>query len=89
MHIMSKKRIKLRRDADTEKVQNPSVVLTADGEMHTHEEAQVFVHDLNLFVTVLLLGKLCEDHGYSYHLLQNDYSFDALQTYCFGINIKL
>ena len=24
-----------------------------------------------------------------YHLHQNDYSFDALQTYCFGINIKL
>ena len=24
-----------------------------------------------------------------YHLGQNDYSFDALQTYCFGINIKL
>ena len=53
----------------------PIVVLTANGEVHTHEEAQVFVHDLNLFVTVqlleevpavLLLGKLCEDHGYSY-----------------------
>ena len=37
--------------------------------------AQVFVHDLNLFVTVqfleetpavLSLGKLCEDHGYFY-----------------------
>ena len=25
----------------------------------------------------------------NYHLGQNDYSFDALQTYCFGINIKL
>ena len=24
-----------------------------------------------------------------YHLGQNDYSFDALQAYCFGINIKL
>ena len=24
-----------------------------------------------------------------YHLLQNGYSFDALQAYCFGINIKL
>ena len=37
--------------------------------------AQVFVHDLNQFVTVQLLeetpavlslGKLCKDHGYSY-----------------------
>ena len=51
-----------------------TVVLTANGDVHTHEE-QVFVHDLNLFVTVQLLektlavlslGKLCEDHGYSY-----------------------
>ena len=24
-----------------------------------------------------------------YHLGQNNYSFDALQAYCFGINIKL
>ena len=24
-----------------------------------------------------------------YHLTENDYSFDALQAYCFGINIKL
>ena len=24
-----------------------------------------------------------------YHLAKNDYSFDALQTNCFGINIKL
>ena len=24
-----------------------------------------------------------------YHLLQNDYSFDALQAYCFRITIKL
>ena len=52
-----------------------TVVLTANGEEQTHEEAHVFVHDLNLFVTlqlldetpaVLSLGKLCEDHGYSY-----------------------
>ena len=51
------------------------MVFTANGEVHTHEEAQVFVHDLNLFVTVQLLeetpavpspGKLCENHGCSY-----------------------
>ena len=57
------------------KIQEPTVVLTATGEVHTNDEAQVYVHDLNLFVTVqipeetlavLWLGKLCEDHGYSY-----------------------
>ena len=54
---------------------NPVVVLTAHGEVHTHEEAQEFVHDLNQFVTVQLLeetlvvlslGKLCKHHGNSY-----------------------
>ena len=28
-------------------------------------------------------------HHKKYHLLQNNYSFDALQAYCFGINLKL
>ena len=50
-------------------------MLTANGEVHTIEEAQLYVQDLNLFVTVPLLeetiaapslGKLCEDHGNSY-----------------------
>ena len=36
-------------------VQNPSTVVTADGEEQTKEEAQVYVHDLDLFVTVQLL----------------------------------
>ena len=58
-----------------ERFRTPTVVLIANGEVHTHEEAQVFVHDLNQFVTVQLLeetpavlslGKLCKDHGYSY-----------------------
>ena len=49
-------------------------MLTVNGEVQHHEEAQVFVHDLNLSVTVQLLeetpavqslGKLCKDHGYS------------------------
>ena len=39
------------------KSRTPSVVLTASGEMQTHEEAQMFVHDLNLFVTVQLLDE--------------------------------
>ena len=50
----------------------PTLVLTANGEVHTHKEAKVFVH---LFVTVQLLeetpavhslGKLCKDHECSY-----------------------
>ena len=55
---------------------NPTTVITVNGEVQTNEEATVYVHDLELFVmavhvledmpVVLSLGKLCEDHGYSY-----------------------
>ena len=50
------------------------MVLTANEEVQTNEEAQENVRDLNLFVTVqileetpavLSLGKLCEEHGYT------------------------
>ena len=56
--------------------QSTTTVMTADGEVQTREEATVYVKELDLFVTVMLLeetpavlslGKLCEDHGYSYH----------------------
>ena len=57
----------------------PKTVVTANGELQlqTNEEAQVYGHDLDLFVTVQLLddtpavlslGKLCEENGYSYEL---------------------
>ena len=50
--------------------------MTANGEVRTREEATVYVKELDLFLTVMLLGetpavaslgKLCEDHGYTYH----------------------
>ena len=53
----------------------PTTVVTANGEVQTNEEAQVHVHDFELFVTVQLLddtlavlshGELCEEHGYTY-----------------------
>ena len=28
-------------------------------------------------------------YRWNYHLAKNNYSFDALQVYCFGINLKL
>ena len=55
---------------------NPTTVMTANGEVQTKEEATVHVKELDLFVTVMLLeetpavlslGKLCEDHGNTYH----------------------
>ena len=35
---------------------NPTVMLTASGEVHTNEEAQIFVHNLDLFVIVAVTG---------------------------------
>ena len=67
---------------------SPTIVITANGEVQTHEEAIVYVKELDIFLTmkvlentpaVLSLGKLCDEHGYSYewingqkpHLIEN------------------
>ena len=75
MHMLSKKGFELRGIGHFARVQEPHCgAYTQWGSAHK-EEAQVYVHDLDLFVTVQLLeetpavlslGKLCEDHGYSY-----------------------
>ena len=52
----------------------PTIVITANGEVQTHEEAIVHVKELDIFLTmkvldntpaVLSLGKLCDENGYS------------------------
>ena len=55
MHTMSKKELVSEEMDTVERSRTPAVVLTSNGEVHSHDEAQVFVHDLNLFVTVQLL----------------------------------
>ena len=57
LHMMSKKDLSSEEMGTVKRSRNPTVVLTANGEVHTHEEAQVFVHDLNLFVTVQFLER--------------------------------
>ena len=69
------KRMNVREMDTVKKVRSRTVVLTANGKVHTREELQVFVHYLNLFVTlqqlleetpaVLSIGKIGEDHGYT------------------------
>ena len=55
---------------------SPKIVITANGEVQTHEEAIVYVKELDMFLTmkvlentpaVLSLGKLCDENGYSYY----------------------
>ena len=54
---------------------SPTIVITANGEVQTQEEAIVYVKELCIFLTmkvldntpaVLSLGKLCDENGYSY-----------------------
>ena len=74
MHLLSKKDLSSDELDTLRRSRNSATVVTANGEVQANEEAQVYVHDLGLFVTVQLLeetlavlslGKLCEDHGYS------------------------
>ena len=88
MHMISKKNL---NSADLETVttsRSPMTVVTANSEVQTNEEATVFVRELDIVLTmklledtpaVLSLGKLSNEHGYSYewingqkpHLIKN------------------
>ena len=76
MHMLSRKDLNSAELETVKVAKSPTTVVTANGEVQTKEEATVYVKVLALFVTVMLLedtpavlslGKLCEDHGYSYH----------------------
>ena len=75
MHMVSKTDLDSAELETMKTSRNPTTVMTANGEVQTKEEATVYVKELDLFVTVTLLeetpavlslGKLCEDHGYTY-----------------------
>ena len=51
MHMLSKKDLSSAELDTLGKSRNPTTVITADGEVHTSEEAQLHVDDLELFVT--------------------------------------
>ena len=74
MHMLSRKDLHSAELDILQASRNPATVGTAIGEVQTNEEATVYVNDLDLFLTVKIiedtpsvvsLGKLCEDHGYS------------------------
>ena len=75
MHMISKKDLSNAEMDTLTKSCSPTIVITANGEVQTHEEAIVFVKELDIFLTmkvldntpaVLSLGKLCDENGYSY-----------------------
>ena len=74
MHMLRKKDLSSDEMVTLRRSRTPTVVVTANGEVRTNEQAQVYVHDLGIFVTVQLLedtpavlslGNLCEEHEYS------------------------
>ena len=75
-HMVSKRDLN-SAELETMRIsKNPTTVVAASGEVQTREVATVCVKELDLFVTVMFLeetpavlslGKLCEDHGYTYH----------------------
>ena len=75
MHMISKKDLSNAEMDTLTKSCSPTIVITANGEVQTHEEATVYVKELGKFLTmkvlentpaVLSLGKLCDENGYSY-----------------------
>ena len=74
MHMISKKDLSKAEMDTLTKSCSPAIVITANGEVQTHEEATVYVKELDMFLTmkvlentpaVLSLGKLCDENGYS------------------------
>ena len=74
MHMISKKDLSKAEMDTLTKSCSPTIVITANGEVQTHEEAIVYVKELEKFLTmkvlentpaVLSLGKLCDEDGYS------------------------
>ena len=75
MHMISEKDLSNAEMDTLTKSCSPTIVITAKGEVQTHEEAIVYLKELDIFLTmkvldntpaVLSLGKLCDDHGFSY-----------------------
>ena len=75
MHMISKKDLNYAEIDTFTTSRSPTTVITANGEVQTHEEATVYVKELDKFLSmkvlentpaVLSLGKLCDENGYSY-----------------------
>ena len=80
MHMISKKDLNSTELETVTTSRSPTTVMTANGEVQTHEEATVYVQELDIFLTmkvledtpaVLSLGKRCDEHGYSYEWINS------------------
>ena len=69
MHMISKKDLSNAEIDTLTKSCSPTIVITANGEVQTHEETIVYVKELDIFLTMKVLdntpavlshGKLCD-----------------------------
>ena len=74
MHLVSKRDFNSAELETMRTSRSPTTVMAANGEVQTREEATVYVKELDLSATVMLLEetpavlsleKLCEDHRYT------------------------
>ena len=94
MHMISKKDLNSAETYTLTKSCSPTIVITANGEVQTHEEAIVYVKELDIFLimkvledtpAVLSLGKLCDENGYSYEWINGQKPHlikDGIRTIC-------
>ena len=101
MHMISKKDLNSAELETLTTSKSPTIVILANGEVQTHEEATVYVKELDIFLTmkvlentpaVLSLGKLCDENGYSNEWIngQNPYFIqDGIRIICNTENFVL
>ena len=99
MHMISEKDLSDAEMDTLTKSCSPTTVITASGEVQTHEEAIVYVKELDTFLTMKVLentpavsslGKLCDENGYCYewngqkpHLINYGIKYSAIRRTSF------
>ena len=80
---------------------SPTIVITANGEVQTQEEAIVYVKEWDIFLTmkvfentpaVLSFGKLCDENGFSYEWINGQKPHvikDGIRIICSAENFVL
>ena len=98
MHMISKKDLSEAEMDTLTKSCSPTIVITANGEVQTQEEAIVYVKELDIFLTmkvlentpaVLSIGKLCDENGFSYEWINGQKPHlikDGIRIICYVEN---
>ena len=88
MHMISKKDLSDAEMNTLTKSCSSTIVITANGEVQTHEEATVYVKESDKLLiakvfentpAVLSLGKFCDENGYSYEWINGQKNHISLR----------